>query len=206
MIDFWNKRYIEEAFSYGIFPNVFFKQELDKLMPKSVLLPAEGEGRNAVYALRKGWDVTAFDFSSQAKKKAVRLAKSQRVRINYDVASVLDFNTDKKFDVLGLCYAHFPASIRARANQHLLQFLKPNGLVIFEAFSKAQSDKSSGGPKSEEMLYSIEEVKEEFKGLAFDVLEETEIVLKEGIYHQGEASVIRFLGSKKLWTKKAYIK
>ena len=89
MIDFWNKRYIEEAFSYGIFPNVFFKQELDKLMPKSVLLPAEGEGRNAVYALRKGWDVTAFDFSSQAKKKAVRLAKSQRVRINYDVATRL---------------------------------------------------------------------------------------------------------------------
>jgi SAM-dependent methyltransferase len=165
MKDFWNERYAEDFYAYGLFPNVFLKQKLDKLTSGSILLPAEGEGRNAVYALRKGWEVMAFDFSYSAKKKAVRLAKSQRLEVTYDVVSVLEFDTDKKFDVLGLCYAHFPAEIRSRANHHLLKFLKPNGIVIFEGFSKAQLGKPSGGPKNEKMLFSIEEIKVEFLGL-----------------------------------------
>ena len=51
MKDFWNERYDEESYAYGNSPNVFFKQQLDKLKVGSLLLPAEGEGRNAVYAL-----------------------------------------------------------------------------------------------------------------------------------------------------------
>ena len=46
------------------------------------------------------------------------------------------------------------------------------------------------------MLFSIEEIKNEFKGLEFQILEKKTIQLNEGIYHIGEASVIRFLGNK----------
>ncbi len=120
---FWNQRYAEDSFAYGTLPNVFFKQELDKLAPGFLLLPAEGEGRNATYAASKGWEVSAFDFSASAMKKALELAKHQDVH--------LDFHSDKKFDVLGLFYVHFSTDIRVRAHQHLLQFLKPNGTVIF---------------------------------------------------------------------------
>jgi hypothetical protein len=35
---------------YGTTPNEFFKQQLDLLEPGNILLPADGEGRNAVYA------------------------------------------------------------------------------------------------------------------------------------------------------------
>jgi uncharacterized protein YfkK (UPF0435 family) len=111
----------------------------------------------------------------------------------YDVIGVLQFHSNKKFDVLGFSYAHFSKAIRAKAHKHILQFLKPNGTVIFEAFSKAQLGKFSGGPKDETMLFSIDEIKEEFKELNFEFLEETTIDLKEGAYHEGLASIIRFV-------------
>ena len=194
MKDFWNQRYAEDSFAYGRLPNVFFKQELDKLAPGSLLLPAEGEGRNATYAASKGWEVSAFDFSIAAMKKALELAKNNDVHLDFQVLDVLDFHSCKKFDVLGLCYAHFPLDIRAKAHLHLLQFLKPNGIVIFEAFSKSQLGKPSGGPKKEEMLFSLSEIQAEFNDLKFDFLEEMILYLKEGEYHQGEASVIQFVG------------
>lgn len=194
MKDFWNKRYAEDSFAYGTLANVFFKQELDRLTPGQLLLPAEGEGRNAAYAASIGWQVSAFDFSQSAMKKAISLAEKQGLHIDYEVADVLDFNADKKFDVIGLCYAHFPADIRAKAHRHLLKFLKPRGIVIFEAFSKNQLGKPSGGPKNKDMLFSIKELQNEFSALTFDFLEEKIVVLKEGEYHQGEASVIQFVG------------
>jgi hypothetical protein len=55
--DFWNNRYDEEAYAYGLSPNIFFKEQLDLLPRGSILLPAEGEGRNAIYALNVGWEV-----------------------------------------------------------------------------------------------------------------------------------------------------
>ena len=48
--EFWDERYNEENFAYGHEPNVLLKKILDKLPAGKILFPAEGEGRNAVYA------------------------------------------------------------------------------------------------------------------------------------------------------------
>lgn len=192
--DFWNERYAYEEFVYGTEPNEFFKAELDKLKPGKILLPAEGEGRNAVCAASQGWEVTAFDISEQGQIKAQGLAKENYVKITYNVANVLEFQSSEKFDVIGLSYAHFPADIRQEAHQYLLTFLKPHGYVILEAFSKAQLGNPSGGPKNENMLFSLELIKDDFKTLKFKLLKEESIQLSEGNFHKGKASVIRFLG------------
>lgn len=194
--DFWNERYAQEEFIYGTQPNEFFKAQLDKLDVGKLLLPAEGEGRNAVYAASQGWEVVAFDISAKGKEKALGLSKERQVSVHYEISGVLEFHSDVKFDAIGLCYAHFPANIRKQAHQHLMQFLKPDGIVIFEAFAKAQLGKPSGGPKNLEMLFSINEVKEEFSNLDFSYLKEETVTLEEGNYHQGTAEVIRFIGKK----------
>ena len=86
MKDFWNQRYAEEEYAYGTEPNAFFKAQLDQRTPGRLLLPAEGEGRNAVYAAKKGWEVVAFDQSDAGQKKALKLAKETLVkfRLNLD--------------------------------------------------------------------------------------------------------------------------
>lgn len=192
----WNERYDATEYVYGTSPNHFFKEPLDQLKPGNILLPAEGEGRNALYAAIKGWNVTAFDSSSSGRKKALKLTLEQNVKFKYQVSDVLDFQTDEQFDVLGLVYTHFLKKIRKKVHQRLLKFLKPNGKVIFEAFAKEQLENASGGPKDRKMLFSIEEIKEEFSGLKFEILEQQTIQLNEGEHHQGKGEVIRFAGTK----------
>jgi hypothetical protein len=53
------------------------------------------------------------------------------------------------------------------------------------------------GPKDIKSLFSVDEIKTDFENYDIIQLEEIEIYLDEGIYHQGQASVIRFTGCKK---------
>ena len=66
MKEFWNARYNTESYAYGKNPNQYFKDQIGLLPPGKILLAAEGEGRNAVYAASLGWDVFAYDFSEKA--------------------------------------------------------------------------------------------------------------------------------------------
>jgi hypothetical protein len=54
MKDIWNNRYSKKEYAYGISPNNFLKSTIEKHNLKDrMLLPAEVEGRNAVYAAKK---------------------------------------------------------------------------------------------------------------------------------------------------------
>ncbi len=53
-----------------------------------------------------------------------------------------------------------------------------------------------GGPKEIGMLFSMDELKSDFVNYEIIELEEKEIELSEGLFHNGKASVIRFVGRK----------
>ncbi|MBC3788584.1 hypothetical protein [Spirosoma utsteinense] len=55
-----------------------------------------------------------------------------------------------------------------------------------------------GGPKDIASLFSIEEIKLDFPNYDFEELAEMEIKLNEGLFHNGQGSVIRFVGRKKI--------
>ena len=74
--------------------------------------------------------------------------------------------------------------------------LKNTGLIILEAFEKEQLGKRSGGPQSIEMLYSKEELQNDFKDLSIHLLKKEIVLLDEGNKHIGDASVIKFVGEK----------
>lgn len=204
MKEFWNTRYGESIYAYGIEPNIFFKEVFDRLLQKGVVLfAAEGEGRNAVYAAQKGWQVKAFDLSIEAKNKALLLAKQRGVEIDY-VVSEIDSLADSfdLVDALVLIYAHFPKEVRRGYHQQLSRYVKMGGLLILEAFEKKHIEKQLvnpkvGGPNQIDMLYSIEELRDDFPDFDFLLLEEADVVLNEGIFHQGEARVVRVLAKKR---------
>ncbi|MCY0977243.1 class I SAM-dependent methyltransferase [Chryseobacterium wangxinyae] len=199
----WDDRYSKEEFAYGEEPNNYLKEQLSKLTVGSILFPAEGEGRNAVYAAKRGWNVSAFDISVEGKNKAVKLANKNDVTINYKVGELetLDFENEQ-FDAIALIYAHFPPTIKSLYHQTFDRLLKKNGTIIFEAFSKKHidyvtADDKVGGPKDIESLFSIEEIRSDFPNYEIIELSELEIELSEGLYHNGVGSVIRFVGRKK---------
>lgn len=199
----WNDRYSNEEFAYGTTPNNYLKEQLEKLNPGTILFPAEGEGRNAVFAAKSGWIAEAFDISTEGKNKALKLAEINNVTINYQVGELEFLNYQaEQFDAIALIYAHFPAEIKSAIHKTLQQYLRKGGIVIFEAFSKKHleylaKDDKVGGPKDIESLFSIEEIKSDFPDYEIIELEEKEIELNEGLFHNGKGSVIRFVGRKK---------
>ncbi len=199
----WNDRYSKEEFAYGVQPNNYLKEQLEKLPVGTILFPAEGEGRNAVFAAKLGWIVSAFDISVEGRNKALRLAQSNNVTIDYQVGELqtLNYNTGQ-FDAIALIYAHFQADIKSHYHKTLDKYLRKDGILIFEAFSKRHIDyiaknEKVGGPKEIAMLFSIDELKLDFANYEIIELTEKEIELSEGLFHNGKGSVIRFIGRKK---------
>lgn len=199
----WNERYANEEFAYGEEPNNYLKEQLTKLDAGKILFPAEGEGRNAVFAAKSGWTVSAFDISNEGLKKALQLAEKNEVSIYYQIGELQALNyEEEQFDAIALIYAHFPANIKSQLHKELDKYMRKGGIIIFEAFSKKHLDylaknEKVGGPKDIESLFSIEEIEADFNNYEVIELKETVIHLNEGIYHNGEGSVIRFVGRKK---------
>lgn len=198
----WNNRYQEEHYAYGKGPNLFFKEWLYKIEPGSMLMPADGEGRNGVFAAQLGWKVTSLDLSTAGKSKALKLAEEKHVTMEYIVGDLEQLGFEKEsFDAIGLIYAHFAADRKSLLHKKLDNYLKPGGIIILEGFSKKHLelntlDPKVGGPKDIDMLFSKAEIAADFEDYESLILEEAEAFLNEGEYHIGKSAVIRFVGRK----------
>ena len=196
--DFWNERYNQKDYLYGLQPNIFFKSQIIKFSPGNLFLPGDGDGRNSVYAASLGWKVDTVDFSTVAIEKAKKFANSFRVKINHNEADLSSYNPKiNYYNAAGIIFVHLPPSIRKNFHTKLINSLAPNGTLIVEVFEKKQLGKTSGGPQSEEMLYSITELENDFKDLQTKYLKEELVELNESKKHSGEANVIRYVGIKK---------
>jgi len=197
MKEMWDERFGGQEYVYGKEPNRFFKEQLSLLSPGNLLMPAEGEGRNAVYAASRGWSVDAFDYSKSGYQKALSLAKEMDVKINYELS---DFNTfhfkSSWYDAIGLVYFHVPGESRQIMHQKIIDSLAPGGKIILEAFHTSQLGNNTGGPQSLDFLFDEQKLKNDFKDLFIEKLEVYTATLDEGLYHQGEAHLIRFVGMK----------
>lgn len=203
MKEFWNQRYSAEEYAYGKLPNVFYAEflETNKLKGKA-LFPAEGEGRNSVFAAKNGMEAYAFDTSEEAQKKAIKLAEENGVLLNYELGMFPNLELAKeKFDLIVLIFAHFPPKILKEYHHKFAEMLNPGGYLVLEGFSKDNlkyrlKNPKVGGPDKAEMLFSKEEIAASFPGLKVELLEQLDTELTEGEFHKGTANVIRYIGQK----------
>lgn len=203
MKEFWDQRYSQKEYAYGETPNEFFRNQLSALTPGKILMPADGEGRNGVFAATLGWEVEAFDISTEGKRKAELLAAKHKVNIHYIIGACgqLTF-PENSFDAIALIYMHLPPAFMAECHRQLVEYLKPGGVIIFEGYSKKHieyqhANPTAGGPRDIDMLFDIAQIQGEFPSISFTSLSEEEIDLQEGQFHEGKAMVIRFTGKKK---------
>jgi len=196
MKDFWDKRYSSYKQAYGTDPNRFLKDFIEKEKPGKLLLPGEGEGRNAVYAALKGWDVDAMDFSTVARNHALKYATENEVEINYFIDSVENFKPVRKYDLIAIIFVHLDILERKQFHSVISDWLEFGGKLIVESFSMRQLENCSGGPRNPNLLYEIETLKEDFKSLQIEYLKEEEVFLNEGNFHHGKSDVIRLIATR----------
>ncbi|HPR27065.1 class I SAM-dependent methyltransferase [Lentimicrobium sp.] len=193
----WDERYASEEYIYGTEPNRWFAGHLRILKAGRLLLPAEGEGRNAAFAAAMGWEVHAFDQSREGQRKALKLAAQKGVNIRYTIDSLEEMaDVEGQFDAIALIFVHIHEEHRAAVHRRLASMLRPRGMLILEAFSRKQLNYTTGGPRSEAMLYTAAMLKGDFSGLELSFCEEARIHLDEGPLHLGDAEVVRLLAIK----------
>lgn len=193
----WNQRYASGEFVYGTEPNSFLKEHAS-LLTGPVLSLAEGEGRNAVFLASLGFDVLGVDGSEVGLAKAHQLAASRGLVIRTEVADLAMYEPpENSFGAVISISAHLPTEIRKRLHRLVEHALRPGGIVLLEAYSKAQITRDTGGPKDPDMLMSREDLEREFPHCELILSQEIEREVVEGQFHTGIASVVQFIARRR---------
>jgi len=192
----WNERYAGDEFAYGTEPNSFLAEHAH-LLTGPLLSLAEGEGRNAVFLASLGLEVLGVDGSAVGLAKAESLARSRGVAIHTQVADLGEFQPlENHYGSVVSISAHLPSEIRSKLYPLLERCLKPDGLLILEAYSLDQLARNTGGPKDPDLLMTCAKLEHQFPNLEPILLREVEREICEGQYHTGIASVVQFIARK----------
>jgi SAM-dependent methyltransferase len=189
---FWNEKFSKEEYMYGKKPNAFIescKHYFDK--SKNFLCLGEGEGRNAIYFAKKGFNVTALDASNIGLKKLKDFADKESVKVLTKCIDLNHWEVTSQYGAIVASYLHLHKNDHIPLFQKIETALEKEGYFVGEFFSKDQLNFNSGGPKNEDLLYDTSDFENGFPNCKKIQLEKQTVHLDEGYGHQGEASVIR---------------
>ncbi|MGV0153064.1 class I SAM-dependent methyltransferase [Rhodococcus sp. GB-02] len=174
----WDKKYEESELVWGAPPNELLVEYATALPHGQALDLACGEGRNALWLATRGWEVTGVDYSAAAIEKARTIAarspRSVLDRLDYrcgDV-TVADYapGNGQAYDLTLLLYLHLPAPQRTLVVNRAINSLKPDGILMILGHDRSNIDYGVGGPQDPEILYTPEELMQEFRGqLEFEI-------------------------------------
>lgn len=138
-ITYYEERYRTDEYYWGIKPSdmCFEVMKLKPpVKPLSVLDIGCGEGKDAVFFARNGYNVTAFDITESGLEKAKRLADGCGVNVNLFRANVLDFRLDNDFDII-FCSGvlnYVPEKLRAEITDNYKAHTADGGINAMNVF------------------------------------------------------------------------
>lgn len=152
--EFWNKRYRTEAYIYGREPVEFLKEHVNILLKGRVLDIAMGEGRNAIFLAKNGFDVDGCDISEVAIKKAQELAEENGVRICTFVADLELYKLPKGVYDTVVCFYYLQRGLIP----DMKDALKLGGVIMYETYTMENIERGFEGPKNKEYLLKSNEL------------------------------------------------
>jgi len=152
----WDTRYDEKELVWSAEPNMFLPPIVEGLDVGSALDLACGEGRNAIWLARQGWNVTGVDFSAVGIEKAKRTAGDAVV--DWVVADVTSYAPDRTFDLVMIVYVHFEADDMARLFQRAVDALAPGGTLVGVGHALRNLADGVGGPPYPEILWTEDRI------------------------------------------------
>ncbi len=135
----YDNRYDTAEYYWGLEPNRLCYDSmklLPPLRPYRVLDIGCGEGKDAVFFAKCGYQVTAFDVSEEGIKKAKRLAEKNHVQVNFFKADLFDYVPEGTYDIIFCSGAlHFVPQARRKALCDCLKaHTADNGLQVLNVF------------------------------------------------------------------------
>ena len=124
---------------WGVNPSEMCMKILTLLPPDKhlrVLDIGSGEGKDAIFLAKCGYDVSAFDISDAGVEKTKRLAEEANVNVNVFKANLWDFRLDSGFDILyssGVLH-YIKPELRDEVIENYQKHTNVNGINVFNVF------------------------------------------------------------------------
>lgn len=189
----WDERFSQPEPVYGDSPNAFLAEQVFRFKPgMKILVPGDGYGRNGIWLAKQGLQVHTVDLSPVGVRRSQDAARAAGLQMTIELADLSTWDWPvETFDAVASIFLHLPPHVRPQIHGYMFRAVKPGGLVFLEAFTPAQLQNSSGGPKQVELLYTADILRRDFSAAVPVLLEEKEISLDEGHMHRGPAAVVR---------------
>ena len=214
----WNNRYAAAAgMLFGEAPNGWLSAQRAHLEAgRSVLCPADGDGRNGVWLASLGLHAVAFDLADVGIDHAVAHARASGLTerpgavVSHlpGVRAVFDSPTGGSLalccadiatwpweqtpaDVIaGIFFQFAGPALRTQVFAGFQRALKPGGLLIIEGYGPRQMVYKTGGPGVEENLYTLPLLGEAFAGWSLLHSRDCDAELAEGSAHVGASHLV----------------
>ena len=137
----YEERYRTGEYYWGIRPNDLAFEVLRCFYPDRPMRLLEvgcGEGRDAVFFARNGFQVTAFDLAESGLEKARQLAARQHVEVNFFRADLQQFRVEEPFDIIysSGVFHHIPPKLRQEIFSNYKRHILPGGAMAANVFVK----------------------------------------------------------------------
>lgn len=157
----WDERYRAADLVWGTQPNRWVERELADLPPGRAVDLACGEGRNALWLARRGWQVSAVEFSGVALEKGRALESRQDPsgpRVTWVHADATTYQPDEPVDLALLCYLHLVPEHWKAALACAVDALAPGGTLLVVGHDTTNITDGVGGPQDPTVLFTAAEV------------------------------------------------
>ena len=152
----WNERYRASELVWSAGPNQFVEAELSGLPPGRALDLACGEGRNAIWLARQGWQVTAVDFAQAGLDKGRTLAEA--LDVAWVCADATTWRGDASYDVCLVAYLQLAAAERGAAVRNAYDSVRTGGTFLWVGHDLSNFGEGVGGPTDPAVLMTAEDV------------------------------------------------
>ncbi len=150
-------------------PNPVLAAEASRLTPGSALEVACGDGTNAVWLARQGWQVTAVDWSSIALAKARERAAAESVAVTWIEADLLAWTPPTAaFDLVTIVYLHLPGPERRAVYARAAEAVAEGGRLLVIGHDRTNLTHGTGGPQDPELLLTAGELVADLGALQLD--------------------------------------
>ncbi|OUZ11009.1 SAM-dependent methyltransferase [Aeromicrobium sp. PE09-221] len=132
--DFWDQRYGEREQSWSGRPNAALVDVVEDMPPGRALDLGAGEGGDAIWLARQGWQVTAVDISQVALDRAARAADDAGIdtdRIDWVSADLAVWKPAGQVDLIAACFFQSPVELpRDEVLRQLTGSIAPGGHLL----------------------------------------------------------------------------